>query len=208
MRSVRWLSLSLLLLAMAARAEDKNPADYPLRIHIFRRAETTFYYHRMEEEAKGEGRANLFENGEPKGLDFQFECSEKLQTSSGFETFPARWKKPNEELVILQPEFGKANSYNTCHLKVMVKDFAYYSRSGNLNTEPITQFKAWMVKHDYDPEHGKTTPMTAPQNGAGTPAAAPVGSGAAGSGAAGSGAAGSGAAGSGATGSATPPGPQ
>ena len=160
MRTSRWLSLALLLLPLTARAEDRNPADYPLRIHIFRRSETTFYHHQVEEEAKGEGRGNLFENGDPKGVDFQFECSEKLQTSSGFETFPARWKKPNEELVILQPQFGKTNSYNSCHLKVMVKDFAYFSRNGVLNTEPTAQFKSWMVKHDYDPEHGKNTPVT------------------------------------------------
>ena len=174
---VSWLPSSLLLLSLlplSAQAEDRNPADYPLRLHIFRRAETTFYHHQVEEEAKGEGRANLFENGEPKGVDFQFECSEKLQTSSGYETFPARWKKPNEELVILQPEFGKPNSYNTCHLKVMMKDFAYFSRNGNLNTEPTAQFKAWMVKHEYDPEHGKNTPVvTTKQEEPGTPAAAP-----------------------------------
>lgn len=64
-------------------AESHNPADYPLRIHIYRRNETTFYHNHETEEAKGEGRANLFEGGQPKGLDFQFECDKKLQTSSG-----------------------------------------------------------------------------------------------------------------------------
>jgi hypothetical protein len=153
----------LLLLPLAAftplsHAESKNPADYPLRIHIFRRNETTFYQNRMAEETKGEGRANLFENGEPKGVDFQYDCSEKLQTSSGFETFPARWKKPNLELIVLMPEFGKQGSYSTCRLKVQMKDFTYYSHNGTLGTEPIESFKQWMTKHDYDPEHGKDTP--------------------------------------------------
>lgn len=142
-----------------AVAESKNPADYPLRIHVFRRSETTFYVHRATDEVKGEGRANLFENGEPKGVDFQFDCDQKLQTSSGAETFPARWKKPGEELVVLQPQFGKANSYTTCKFKVQMKDFAYFSHNGTLNTEPVADFKAWMVKHDYDPEHGKTVPV-------------------------------------------------
>ena len=89
-----------------------------MRVHVFRRNETTFYHNRQAEEAKGEGRANLFEGGEPKGLDFQFECSEKMQTSSGYETFPAKWKKPNQELVVLMPEFGKPGHYNTCNFKV------------------------------------------------------------------------------------------
>ena len=96
----RWccFAAALTLLAPSMRAESKNPADYPLRVHIFRRNETTFYHNRQAEEAKGEGRANLFEGGEPKGIDFQFECDQKLQTSSGFETFPAKWRKQNAEL--------------------------------------------------------------------------------------------------------------
>ena len=138
-------------------AESHNPADYPLRIHIYRRSETTFYHNRQAEETKGEGRANLFEGSEPKGLDFQFECDTKLQTSSGFETFPAKWKKPGQELVVLQPQFGKS-SYDTCRLKVMVKDFVYVNRNGNLMTEPASVFRQWMTKHDYDPEQGKNTP--------------------------------------------------
>lgn len=150
----RLLPLLLLLASASAVAESHNPADYPLRVHIFRRSETTFYHHRVEEEAKGEGKANLFENGDPKGIDFQFECDNKLQTSSGAETFPARWKKPGEELVILQPKFG-SGGYDTCKLKVIVKEYAYYAHNGSLGTEPIAAFKQWMIRHNYDPEHGK-----------------------------------------------------
>jgi hypothetical protein len=164
--------VSLGLSAPATQAESHNPADYPLRIHIYRRNETTFYHNHQTEEAKGEGRANLFEGGEPKGIDFQFECDTRLQTSSGFETFPAKWKKPGQELVILQPQFGKA-SYDTCRLKVLLKDFVYVSHNGNLTTEPVGVFKQWMARHDYDPEHGKNTPIqTIPEN---TPAAASPG---------------------------------
>jgi len=155
--------------APVVQAESHNPADYPLRIHIYRRNETTFYYNRQTEAAKGEGRANLFEGGEPKGVDFQFECDTKLQTSSGFETFPAKWKKPGQELVILQPQFGR-NGYDTCRLKVMVKDFVYVGHNGNLTTEPASAFKQWMTKHEYDPEHGKNTPIQM------TPAATPASS--------------------------------
>jgi len=151
------LCLAVCSFAPALKAESHNPADYPLRIHIYRRNETTFYQNRQAQEAKGEGRANLFQDGMPERIDFQFECDTKLQTSSGFETFPARWKKPGQELVILQPQFGKSG-YDTCKLKVMVKDFVYVARNGNLTTEPAAIFKQWMTKHDYDPEHGKNAP--------------------------------------------------
>ena len=126
---------------------------------------------RVAEAAKGEGRADLFENSEPRGMDFQFDCAERLQTSSGFKTFPAKWKKPNQELEVLMPEFGKANKYDKCKFRVQMKDFAYVQHNGLLGTEPIDRFKDWMVKHDYDPEHGKNNPMmTQP---AGQPTRAP-----------------------------------
>ena len=163
--------LSSVAFSPRAHAESHNPSDYPLRLHIYRHNETTFYHNRQAEEAKGEGRANLFEGGDPKGVDFQFECDNKLQTSSGFETFPARWKKPGQELVILQPQFGKSG-YDTCRLKVMVKDFVYVSHNGALSSEPAPAFKQWMIKHDYDPEHGKNTPTQAAPAAA-SPAPAP-----------------------------------
>ena len=166
MRRATALFSLLFLAALPVVAESHNPPDYPLRIHIYRRNETPFYHNRQAEEAKGEGRANLFEGGEPKGVDFQFECDQKLQSSSGFETFPAKWKKPGQELVILQPQFGKAG-YDTCRLKVQIKDFVYVVHNGNLSSEPTDMFKQWMSKHDYDPEHGKNTPtQLAPAQGA------------------------------------------
>lgn len=139
-------------------AQNKRLADYPLRVHVFGRNETTFYHMRVAEEAKGEGRANLFENGAPRGMDFQFTCEKRLQSSSGFETYPAKWKKPNGELEVLVPEFGKPDKYSKCRFDVKMKDFAYVRQNGILGTEPADRYKEWMVKHDYDPEHGKDTP--------------------------------------------------
>jgi hypothetical protein len=161
-----------LSMAAIALAGGKNLGDYPLRIHVFGRSETTFYHMRAAEESKGEGRANLFENGEPRGMDFQFDCSRRLMASSGYETFPAKWKKPNQQLEVLIPEFGKENSYSTCTFKVQMKDFAYLRRNGVMNTETVAAFKEWMIKHNYDPEHGKTMPTqsAAPVAGSSTPA--------------------------------------
>jgi hypothetical protein len=148
-----------LFVSAGLHAESKNAADYPLRIHILGRNETTFYHNRYAEEAKGEGRANLFENGEAHGVDFSFDCSEKLKASFGYETYPAKWKKPGQELTVLLPVFGKSNTYFTCNLKTDVKDFAYATHDGKMTSESVADFKKWMVKHDYDPEHGKNMPI-------------------------------------------------
>lgn len=159
MRLLRLFFVCMLFSSAAAYADSKNMADYTLRIHIFNRNETSFYHWRQVDEAKGEGRANLFANGEVHGVDFTFDCPEKLKASFGYETYPARWKKPNEELVVLLPVFGKANTYFTCHLKTDVKTFAYRSHEGKLGSESPAEFKAWMIRHDYDPEHGKDQPV-------------------------------------------------
>jgi len=158
-RLSRALCFSLLLAPTLLHAESKNPADYPFRVHIFSRSETNFYHFHSVDESKGEGRANLFANGDVRGVDFNFDCSQKLKSSFGYETYPAKWKKPNQELVVLLPVFGKGGSYFTCDLKTEVKDFAYTAHDGRMSSEPSTQFKEWMQKHDYDPEHGKNTPV-------------------------------------------------
>ena len=149
----------LMVATTALNAESKNPADYPLRVHIFARSETTFYHNRNAEESKGDGRANLFANNEVRAVDFSFECSDKLKASFGYETYPARWKKQDQELVVLFPVFGKANSYFTCNLKTQIKDYAYTQHNGRMGSESPADYKAWMDKHDYDPEHGKNVPV-------------------------------------------------
>jgi hypothetical protein len=140
-------------------AESKNPADYPLRLHIFGRNQTTFYHWRSEDEAKGDGRADLYENGEARGVDFNYECGYELRTSFGYETYPARWKKPGRELVVLLPVFGQSGQFFTCNFNTDVKDFAYAATKNGLRSEPVAQFKLWMQRHDYDPEHGKDVPV-------------------------------------------------
>ena len=53
MRLLPTAARCFLLVPPALAGESKNPANHPLRIHIFNRNETTFYHHRVEEEAKG-----------------------------------------------------------------------------------------------------------------------------------------------------------
>jgi len=166
MRLLHVLSACLLFSSVALNAESRNPGDYPLRIRILGQRQTVFYQRRELDEAKGEGRANLFENSEAHAVDFIFDCSEKLKASFGYETYPAKWKKQNRELTVLLPVFGKSNSYWTCNLKTDVKDYVYGTHNGRIGSEPVEAFKAWMVKHDYDPEHGKNVPTRSePQAG-------------------------------------------
>lgn len=160
MRRIFLCSLSVLvayaLFSTAVLAASHNPADYPLRVHIYSHDGVSHYYWRSLDQVDGEGRANLFENGEAHGFDFRYTCGFRLMNSGGYETYPARWKKPGQKLEVLMPAMG-----GTCDLIVAVKeDVVYVRRNGSLVEEPVARYKQWMVKHEYDPEHGKNLPVT------------------------------------------------
>jgi hypothetical protein len=163
-----------LVTSTIARAAGHNIADYPLRVHIFQFNSHSHYYRAggysgasSLDAVDGEGRANLYENSEPRGFDFSYNCGQRLMVSPGYETYPARWKKPGQTLEILQPVLGKPGAFDACEMKVGLKDTAYYRHNGLMDEEPAAAFKAWMEKHQYDPEHGTTMPQPAP-----TPASA------------------------------------
>ncbi len=154
------------LLSTAVQATSHNSADYPLRVHIFSHNGVSHYYWRSLDEVDGEGRANLYENGEPKAMDFRYHCDNRLMNSAGYETYVAKWKKSGVELQILLPAGG-----GKCDLRVDVKPNVVYVRhNGSLNEEPAVKFKQWMMKHEYDPEHGKDLPVFPEPAGAGTSA--------------------------------------
>jgi hypothetical protein len=151
--------VACLLLSVPAFAGGRNAADFPLRVHIFQFNSHSHYAYRALDAVDGEGRANLYENGEPRGFDFAYHCGDRLMGSAGFETYLARWKKPGKELEVLLPVFGKPGATESCELKVNMKETAYYRHNGLLGEEPAAVFKQWMEKYEYDPEHGKNEPM-------------------------------------------------
>jgi hypothetical protein len=167
------IAVALFLLAASSLQAGTNLAQYPLRVHIFQRTEHTHYYGGVIDWAEGNGRANIFENGDPRGFDFAYRCGDRIMTSSGYETYPARWKKKDQSLEILYPIMGKLGAMRSCELKVDMKDFAYYRHEGNTYTEPPSAYKQWMEKHQYDPEHGKDQPVQPVQSGQPAPEPSP-----------------------------------
>ncbi len=151
--------LALALLFPSNGFAAHNPADYPLRVHIYSHNGVSHYggYGGASslEGVDGEGRANLYENSQPRAFDFHYQCEERLMNSGGYDTLPARWKKPNVELEVLIPYTGK-----TCKFHVAMQDgIAYHNHNGKFGEEPAERYKAWMDKYQYDPEHGKNIPI-------------------------------------------------
>lgn len=155
-RCLAFLPVLFLLFCFSTQvvADSKNPADYPLRVHVYQ----TRWQNHPGGVVDGEGRANLFEHGQPRAFDYTFHCPELFRASMGWETYPAKWLKRDGELEMLIPVAGQPGAHRECMLKVVMKSAAYYKRNGQLNEEPATVFKEWMEKHNYDPEHGKNQP--------------------------------------------------
>lgn len=158
-----------LLLAGTAHAKKFNPADYPLRVHLYSHNSHSHYSHHVLDWVEGEGRANLYENSQPTAFDYSYRCDERLLNNTGYETYIARWRKQDREIEVAMPVFGKPDSVETCTVKVEMKPGkAYFKRNGQVNEEPAEIFQQWMVKAQYDPEHGLNDPIR-PAAGAAKP---------------------------------------
>jgi hypothetical protein len=171
------ISCLLAIFSTGASASKVKTSDFPLRVHVFSTNFDRFYSHRELEQVNGEGRANLYENGQPQAFDFTYECSAHVMHSPGGETYMARWKKPGRDLQLILPVMGgKPGDMNTCDLKVILKpESAYTSHNGAIGEEPAAAFKKWMDDHQYDPEHGKDQAINPPKPAAPQPAVAQAG---------------------------------
>ena len=156
---------ALLMLVSPLLAAKYKPADFPLRVHVIYRNGARHYHGyggsaSSLDQVDGLGQGNLFENGQPRGFDFNYECNQPIIPQTAFETFPARWKKQDRELEIVMPVMGgNPGDVNSCELKVNMKpDSVYIGRNGAIIEESSVTFKDWMAKHEYDPEHGKDHP--------------------------------------------------
>lgn len=176
---VLWTLAGLLSSSTVALARTPNPGDYPLRVHILKNvvrpnADNAYAARNPENMAdyiNGQGAADLFENGQPQGFMYTYSCIEPLRASEGYASYPARWKKKDKTLEILVPRAGKPWLMETCDLQVAMRPgLAYFwnDDDGSVKEEPAADFKAWMVKHRYDPERD----MDLPTDAAPAPAAA------------------------------------
>ena len=156
-----------LAVSTAALASSHDPADFPLRVNILKYTPNSRHSRERKSNSDGPdyvdgmGVADLFENGEPRGFQFSSSCIDTLRASSGYETFPARWKKREKSLEILVPESGKPWNWEFCELRPEMRTGSvFYWNEGSVAAEAAALLKDWMVKHHYDPEKGLDDPAT------------------------------------------------
>jgi hypothetical protein len=147
--------VAALVFSRCASAGRRNPADFPLRVHIFTHNSHSHYWNGGLSKVDGEGRANLYENSVPTAFEFSYECDTRLMNSVGYETYLARWKKQGSALELLVPA-----TRTTCVVKAdLDPGVAFRIHNGRLEQEPSAAFAGWMQRHHYDPEHGMDLPQ-------------------------------------------------
>ena len=167
MRKLRHILPSLLLFstAYAAFAAPKL-ADYPLRVQIFKEHWGTEYsggwggyypagYH-------GYGDANVTDGDKVNGMKFVFECSDHFTASDSDEAYPARWRKPGQEIELIAQMVG-SSSIHKCIMKTTLKENIYYRNNGELVLLSQDQYQKRLDNHaekeaslapaDVDPTH-------------------------------------------------------
>ena len=164
--------LACLSLSTAASASGPNPDDYPLRVHILKnvaRRDATKAYaaknpENMADYIDGQGAADLFENGEPRGFLFTYSCIQPLKASGGYATYPAKWKKKEKVLEILIPQAGKPWITEACDLQPSMRPglaYLWNDQDDAVVEKSSAVVKDWMVKHNYDPEKDMDLPTDA-----------------------------------------------
>src|SRR6266850_754851 len=129
------IAVGLVLLASVANAKD-NVADYLLRVTI---AETKWERNPMGG-AIGSGHGNLVSDDSVRGFDYTFSCSRPFNATQGTSVNPAKWKKPETRLEILESRIGDADKHDTCELKVTMTNVVYGYDNGHLVTYSIEQW--------------------------------------------------------------------
>jgi len=172
MRPVLLFALSTFAVCMAVstavEAGGPNEANYPLRVHILKfnkragKGDEAKNLSDAPDFVQGMGVADLFENGQPQGFQFSYDCIYGVQASQGYSNVPARWKKKGKRLEILVPEPKKPSNLDSCPLDVEITPLlAFYWKDGRISEERIEVLKAWMVKHQYNPEDDQEDPVMA-----------------------------------------------
>src|SRR6185312_1110460 len=148
LRNVGFIVFGLLVAAQAAPsfASPKNPADYPLRVHIYRThwstgSEGPYIYEFYNAGYHGYGRANLTDGAQTNAMEYTFECDTHFLKSDNGETYLARWKKPGHSIEMLVGTIG-SDKMKSCQLKVTLKDTVYHKLNGEIISLTQEQYKA------------------------------------------------------------------
>jgi len=144
MKRFSLLAAVLICLSLSAFA-GKNPADYPLKVHILQQAWGSHNLRYNEYHATGRG--NIWEGEAVHAFDFSYDCSFGVRRTARNQPYLGKWKKPNERLALLAFDIGKHDKYHECDLKTTVHPGVYILNDGGITEMSQADYKAWKATH-------------------------------------------------------------
>ena len=145
---IAFLVLCVPLLAFAG----KDPADYPLKVHILQQNWASHNVRRSEYKATGRG--NIWEGDSVRAFDFTYDCSVGLRRTARNQPYMAKWKKPQAKLAILSEKIGKEDKYDECDVQTTVHDGVYMLGGGGITEITQEQYKTRKAEHAQAPPAG------------------------------------------------------
>src|SRR5260370_39845705 len=97
--SLAWMGFVLLLFPLVVFA-GKDPADYPLKVHILQQ---NWASHNLRyNEHKGTGRGNIKDGDAIHGFDFTYDCTFPLTRTAEKQPLSTNWQEHQHRLARLQ----------------------------------------------------------------------------------------------------------
>ena len=122
----------------------KEPADYPLKVHILQQ---NWSSHNLRySEYRAAGRGNIWEGDSVRGFDFTYDCSFGLTRTARNQPYLAKWKKTSVRLEVLAEQIGKSEKFHECELKTTIREGVYIATGTGLNEMSQEEYKAWKAK--------------------------------------------------------------
>lgn len=148
MKRFSFLAAVLIVLSLPAFA-GKDPAKYPLKIHILQQAWGSHNLRYSEYQATGRG--NVWDGDAVHAFDFSYDCSFGVRRTARNQPYLGKWKKPNQRLALLAFDIGKADKYHECDLKTTVHPGVYVMNAGGIAEMSQAEYKDWKAKQSSRP---------------------------------------------------------
>ena len=140
----RFFLLAIFLCFPLFAFASKNPADYPLKVHILQQNWASHNNYRNE--FKGTGRGNIWEGDLIHAFDYTYDCSFGVRRTARNQPYLAKWKQPHLRLAILAQQIGKEDKYQECTLKTTLHNGVYILGQGGITEMSQTEYKDWKAK--------------------------------------------------------------
>jgi hypothetical protein len=136
--------LAIFLCCAVLAFSSKNPADYPLKVHILQQSWASHNNYRNE--FKGTGRGNVWEGDLIHAFDYSYDCSFGVRRTARNQPYIAKWKKPHLRLALLASQIGKQDKYQECILKTTVHEGVYILGRGGITEMSQAEYEDWKAK--------------------------------------------------------------